>query len=491
MAAELSPQQDKQPNISLVERFRNIRVTLGRVTTAALLIVSGSFATVTIEEGVHPVAAYADTLGYPDVDMPCEHSPYNVSGSCANYDWGPKHTEAYDDPSEYSSRGYTYRNCTDYVAWKESTIGVTVPRTLGNGGQWYYNAPANERSGTPLPGDAAVKPGNPGHVAYVESVNDDGTITVSEYNHSGMGMGGMRTGTPAALGFSQFVDFGVHPSGGTPESTGPPVYPVNLNFVRLNHYSGQSEVVGYTEDSGFKTLAVDAQTGYPAVATDHSVVARFTPDGNLSFIRLNHENNVEVATYSRSSGFKTLMEYDLTGYPTTSTDGSVVPLYQPDGDLSFVRLNHYSGNVEVVTYSRESGFKTMNEYDLTNYPAVSPDGSVVPVYLSSGDLGFIRLNHYSGQVELVAYSAASGYKTVSVDTLTGYPAGSPDGNVVPLIQPDGDLSFIRLNHSSGNVEEVTYSVGSNFQRMNDYQLTGYPDVPADGSVEPLYSLTKS
>ncbi len=36
----------------------------------------------------------------------------------------------------------------------------------------------------PMRGDAAVQPGNPGHVAFVEAVYADGSIRVSEYNRS-------------------------------------------------------------------------------------------------------------------------------------------------------------------------------------------------------------------------------------------------------------------------------------------------------------------
>lgn len=160
---------------------------------------------------------------YPNGDMPCEHAPYNVSGACANYDWGPKHTEAYDDPSEYSSRGYSYRNCTDWVAYRVNQISggsVSVPKGLGNGGQWYANAPQSERSSVPKFGEAAVMPGNPGHVAFVESVNAidpnnplNDSITISEYNRSAMGDGDQRTGRASDMGFTQFVNFGISSSG--------------------------------------------------------------------------------------------------------------------------------------------------------------------------------------------------------------------------------------------------------------------------------------
>jgi surface antigen len=161
--------------------------------------------------------AHADTttyqnLGYPHADMPCEHSPYSTTGSCANYDWGPVHDGS--QASTYSSRGYGYRNCTDYVAWKLQQYSVPNAKTsgLGNGGQWADNAHINSLawSTTPKAGTAAVVPGNPGHVAFVESVNSDGTITVSEYNHDAKGDGDMWTGNPSSRGFSKYVDFGVN-----------------------------------------------------------------------------------------------------------------------------------------------------------------------------------------------------------------------------------------------------------------------------------------
>ena len=163
-----------------------------------------------------------DDLGYTWANAPCE---FGAAGgpTCVNpkdstdlYDWGVFDANHVFHP--YREGGYEYRNCTDYVKWKESTLGVSVPNTWGNGGDWYNNAPASEKSTVPIAGDAAVRPTTAtdhfGHVAYVESVNADGTITVSEYNHDTHGNGDMRTATAASMGFTEFVDFGVHPSSG-------------------------------------------------------------------------------------------------------------------------------------------------------------------------------------------------------------------------------------------------------------------------------------
>lgn len=218
----VSEQQAADP--SLLERFRDtashLRAKLGKFAVIGVLA-TGTLGAFVAEEGINPSVASADTLGYPWSDAPCEFGSAG-GASCANpnnpydlYDWG-EYVNGVFQP--YRS-GYEYRNCTDYVQWKESTVGATVPSNLGNGGQWYNNAPTGEKSTTPKAWDAAVVPGNPGHVAFVESVNTDGTITVSEYNHDAQGHGDTRTGTATSMGFTEFVDFGVHPAVGGGTST--------------------------------------------------------------------------------------------------------------------------------------------------------------------------------------------------------------------------------------------------------------------------------
>jgi surface antigen len=236
MTSELPPVPNQQLDPTHFEGIRNATTTLrnkiGRLAVVGMLVVSGT----ALVEAANPTAAYADSIdtalaNYPDKSMPCEHAPYSATGSCANYDWGNTHTESYNDPSEFSSRGYAYRNCTDWVAYRLSTAAsYAVSHSLGNGGDWYNNAPSIQRSTVPAAWDAAVVPAtynaqgvetSYGHVAFVESVNSvdpnnpgNDNITVSEYNHDALGNGDQRTGTASSMGFTEFVDFGVHPAGG-------------------------------------------------------------------------------------------------------------------------------------------------------------------------------------------------------------------------------------------------------------------------------------
>ena len=79
------------------------------------------------------------------------------------------------------------RQCVSYAAWKVASTGRFVPNFGGRGNarEWpstvaQYGIPSGS---TPRAGSVAMWPiGYYGHVMYVESVNSDGTITVSDYN---------------------------------------------------------------------------------------------------------------------------------------------------------------------------------------------------------------------------------------------------------------------------------------------------------------------
>ena len=108
--------------------------------------------------------------------------------------WANAPLDAYVDPW-----GLYTRECVSYVAWKIHSTGRFVPHFGGAGHakQW---PSTTERYGirngsTPKAGAAAVSmAGQYGHVMYVESVNGDGTITVSDYNR---GLDGLYRGPDA------------------------------------------------------------------------------------------------------------------------------------------------------------------------------------------------------------------------------------------------------------------------------------------------------
>ncbi len=262
--------------------------------------------------------------------------------------------------------------------------------------------------------------------------------------------------------------------------------------MRLNDARGNAWVDSYSESSSFRQLVENTGSGYPRVPGDGSIVPIFQPDGDLSLVNLNHPSgHAQVVTYSEASGYRNAIEIAETSYPAVPGDGAVIPMYQFDGDLSFIRLNDPRG-VEVVAYSQASGYRTLTEQNNSAYPPIETDGSVVPLYWLNDDLVMLRLNHYSGHVEMYAYSKSSGYRQTVNQGWLPYPALAPPGlspgrAVIPMIHPqNGELSFVRLNHHSGKVEVVRYG-GGRFENMTFYGLAEYPAVPGDGNVIPRYS----
>lgn len=90
-----------------------------------------------------------------------------------------------------SSNGYTYGYCTYYVAIKRY-----VPGGWGNANRWFSSAQRGGYATGRAPAVGAIMVSGEswlGHVAYVESVNNNGTFTISEMNAKGWGVRSSRT----------------------------------------------------------------------------------------------------------------------------------------------------------------------------------------------------------------------------------------------------------------------------------------------------------
>ena len=139
--------------------------------------------------------------GYPWGYAKCKWTG-KVDGWCSNYDWAVG-----GSVNNWSTGGYGYRNCTDWTAWRVKTTGRYVPSGLGNAKQWDDRAPSYgfTVSSTPKEGSVAISNyGYYGHTMYVEAVNDDGTITVSDYNRAGTGKYDINVINPSGLQFVYF-----------------------------------------------------------------------------------------------------------------------------------------------------------------------------------------------------------------------------------------------------------------------------------------------
>lgn len=90
---------------------------------------------------------------------------------------------------------YDYGYCTWYVYNKRAQIGRPVGSFWGNAVTWasYARSSGYTVNNTPEVGAVLQNGGGYGHVAFVESVGGDGSVTVSEMNYAGWNVVSTRT----------------------------------------------------------------------------------------------------------------------------------------------------------------------------------------------------------------------------------------------------------------------------------------------------------
>jgi surface antigen len=105
--------------------------------------------------------------------------------------------------------GMYNRECVSYTAFRVAASGRHMPYWggVGNANQWDDNARAAgiPTDGSPRAGDVAISnAGYYGHAMYVESVNANGTINISQYNVQLTGTYSTNTISPSGLVFIHF-----------------------------------------------------------------------------------------------------------------------------------------------------------------------------------------------------------------------------------------------------------------------------------------------
>ena len=128
-------------------------------------------------------------------------------------------------PSVYANVGYYdyipdqwgmyARQCVSYVAWKVYQKNGYMPYWGGHGNanQWPSNArnsiPAIPTGSTPRVNSAGVLyAGSVGHIVWVDAVNNDGTIDISQYNLDyGYGPGMYSRQRVSALSYDEYIYF--------------------------------------------------------------------------------------------------------------------------------------------------------------------------------------------------------------------------------------------------------------------------------------------
>jgi len=112
----------------------------------------------------------------------------------------------------WGGNGYIRGYCTWHVANRRAAVGNPLPTNLGNASSWYRNAIANGMSAGYEPRQYAVLwhvdtsiAGGLGHVGFVEQINPDGSILVSDMNYPWYGRVTTRTIQSSEFGNYRFI----------------------------------------------------------------------------------------------------------------------------------------------------------------------------------------------------------------------------------------------------------------------------------------------
>ena len=177
------------------------QIAAAKATQAAIRARSNS-------TGGYTLVDAGSLAAYPWNDSNCQMVGYMSTGGAPGTDGEDGH-------------GYGCRQCVSFVAWRVAKATGVYYNDLGNGGSAGYNLVHNhgytDLGHTPQVGSVAVLWGissppysnssNPGHVAYVEGVSDDGShVTVSQYNYNyGAGWGMYSEMVLSTSFFDQYV----------------------------------------------------------------------------------------------------------------------------------------------------------------------------------------------------------------------------------------------------------------------------------------------
>ncbi|MBO0423378.1 glucosaminidase domain-containing protein [Enterococcus plantarum] len=122
--------------------------------------------------------------------------------------------EPYNNVNYDTGNSYAWGNCTQYVYNRITQLGGHVDLNMGNGQDWGYTGVSRgyEVSNTPKAGTAVSFPAGVlgadptyGHVGFVEKVNEDGSILISEMNAQGLNVVSTRTIQSEYVGILTYI----------------------------------------------------------------------------------------------------------------------------------------------------------------------------------------------------------------------------------------------------------------------------------------------
>lgn len=477
----------EQVERQLPRSLDGLRRAMGRAVLAVGLTFSGA-AIMAGDTVIDADPAAAVTDDYPDKDAYfCGSYPDRP------YDWCKNGQLA-------SPRGYDYRNCTDWAAWRIPQItGKAVPTGLGWAHMWDNNARGRyEVDNKPEVGDAAVWDSI--HVAVVESVNADGSVNISEYNGAGDGKYRTRSGMRADhyIDFTPDINEGLQnrPESTTDKKAKRSDFNGNGNSDLLLYKSGGADYVWQGHDArgdfGVHRLYIGA--GFDITVGD------FNGNGRADFIAYAKGATQDYIFYGQEEPgeFKKLPiqidgnydqiipgDFDADGY------GDLV-LYSPQGEDRIWYGTPHAANFDrqALNFQLSAGYQlTAGKYDNNNASDLfvyNPRGTdyLFSGQKSRGQYGFTR--HTTNPQQDIAFA-----RPISGDF-------NGDGRDDVMMHGPGSLPDYILYglNNPGDFHRSNLSIAGNFTPLatGDYNGDGYDDAylqsPA-GNRNHLLSGTKN
>jgi surface antigen len=366
---------------------------LGAIGLCASLLVGTQFTA--------PIAATADTGGYPWASAPCEWGSAG-GATCTNpghstdaYDWywDENGSGGYSGAGElYDQWGYGYRNCTSYLAWKVSQNAYGMPHGIGNANNWddYFSSHGVTVNGTPAVGAIAqTDAGSFGHVAYVESFGG-GNVTVSEYNHDTHGNYDTRTVSATTFRYIHVKDL----AGGTP----PPPTPRESDF----NGDGKSDIVSYEGWNGSFHVGVSSGSAFgwnswlSGIGTPTAFGSGdFNGDGKTDIVSYEAFNNSFHVGLSNGSSFNWGTWLTGIGIPTAFSTGD----FNGDGKTDIVSYEAFNGAFHV-------GISSGSAFGWNSWLT----GIGTPTAFGTGDF------NGDGKTDIVSYEAFNGAFHVGISS---------------------------------------------------------------------------
>jgi hypothetical protein len=278
----------------------------------------------------------------------------------------------------------------------------------------------------------------------------------------------------------------------------PPPPPGSELFVVLPHStgSGQLEVHGMSQGSGFRDFSVHAATAFGAQNPSqwHFSMGSYGGSGRPDLIGVKHSGTasgkVEVHVLTAASGYRTFALHAATPLPVVNAAQFQFATGPVDGDgrsnLYAIFMNGTgSGKTEVHVLGEASGYSRWLSHSATSLGQTrsSEWTFLVGDAGGRGDLvGVLRTGTASGRTEVHSLSRSSGYTAFSLHAATAMQQ-TPETAwkfVLSEFDRDGrpDLIGVLAVGASGKTEAHVLSGGSSFTSFGAHLATGLAPQPS-------------